>query len=578
MNHRHDAKFVKCAGTLLLLVLTGGRALAAEPGMSVADNSGVLQLWAQETGASSAPELVPAGDGGTRLEWKNGVSLDYYRNSSSGGFLLTPIRDENTNYSVQLQTEAKANWRGDELSWFTFGGSASDDRAVLDHPAMISSLQLGHAGEAYRVALGDVPVNFSTLGANIGLRGVQGERLFSKTMVHAVAGVQSETWEALSDRERRSRYLRNAYAVKIDHALTDTLNVYLTNQGYSDDADSTTAAVTALATSEGRTTTAGLAFQQGRFTVNAEGGVSDWEEDGVQDENDHAWILDAGWQGERIGIQAGHHDLGLYYTSLSGTALSGVEESYGSATWMTNEWLSFNGDLRHTENERALPPGMPPGMPPVNSPYTPNAFKTDSFTLGSNMQLLALPGLSLQVQRSQSDGRNEDGGGNDLDDTAFNLQYSRESWSAGVGFQRSEIENSAAPLEDSESDTWNYFLSRQWVEPVNGTWNVSATVMYSDQRQNLDYGARTSNDNYTLSVSGQHVRWGQLSAMWYDSRVRDPATGQNYDQWGMQIDAQRSLGKYGAIKLYFAKNDSFSENSAIAYKERTLGLQVLSGF
>jgi hypothetical protein len=185
------------SGAWLVVVLgaAAGTAQADNSGYLLAANEQVLQQWAQTSGAA-VPRLVEtkAGDGGTQLEWSGGVSYDYYQNNSRGGFTLTPIRDESSNNTGQVQTEVKSVSSNGATSWFTFGATFSDDRAVLDNPTLINSLQFGHAGETYRVALGDVPVGFSTLGTNTGLRGLFGEGYLGRTLFQAVAGVQSDTW------------------------------------------------------------------------------------------------------------------------------------------------------------------------------------------------------------------------------------------------------------------------------------------------------------------------------------------------------------------------------------------------
>ncbi|MCC7258220.1 MAG: hypothetical protein IT486_07590, partial [Gammaproteobacteria bacterium] len=513
---------------------------------------------------------------GTRLEWTGGVSYDYYQNNSRGGFTLTPIRDESANNTGQVQTEIRSTGGDGAVSWFTFGATFSDDRAVLDHPTLINNMQLGHAGETYRVALGDVPVGFSTLGTNTGLRGLFGEGYLGSTLFQAVLGVQSDTWESIAKEERRTRYLRNSYAFKVEQPFGESFSAYLTTQGYADDEDEATATTTGLAAADGNATTLGFSFRQGGFTLTGEGGASDWEEEGYADESDEAWILDAAWQGERFGLQAGYHDLGLFYTSLSGDALSGVSEAYGNVSWMAASWLSLTGDLRHTENERAeAPPGL---EQPVPVPYTPNAVEADSWTLGADIAVLAVEGLSLQLSHSQSDGENDDGGENDQQDSAASLQFSRGGWSTGLGWQHGDYENAAAAASDSDTDGWNAFVGREWVEPANGTWNVGATLMYADQRQELDTGEHNTNESYQLSLNGQHVRFGQFSAMWYDGRVRDPSTGQDLDQRGIQVEAGRALGRYGSLKFYFSRNDSFDDRADIAYMERTLGVQFMSAF
>jgi hypothetical protein len=558
-------------------MLAAGGALAGNSDYLLAANNEVLQQWAQTSG-TAAPQLVEAADedGGTRLEWTTSVSYDYYQNNSRGGFTLTPIREESSNNTGQVQTEARSTSSDGAVSWLTFGATFSDDRAVLDHPTLINNLQFGHAAERYRVAFGDVPVGFSTLGTNTGLRGLFGEGYLGATLFQAVAGVQSDTWESIASEERRTRYLRNSYAFKVEQPFGESFSTYVTTQGYADDDDEDTAATTGLAPADGNATTLGFNFRQGGFTLSAEGGVSDGEEEGYADESDEAWIVDASWQGERIGLQAGYHDLGLYYTSLSGDALSGVSEAYGNINWMASSWLSLTGDLRHTENERAEPP---PGLePPITVPYSPNAVEADSWTLGANVAILAVDGLNLQFSHAQSDGENDGGSENDQQDSAANLQFNRGGWSTGLGYQRGDYENAAAPGTDSKTEGWNAFVGREWAEPVSGDWSIGTMLMYADQRQELDTGPRNTNESYQLSINGQHVRFGQFSAMWYDGRVRDPSSGQHLDQRGIQLEAGRALGRYGSFKVYYSRNDSFEDRSDIAYMERTLGMQFMSTF
>lgn len=541
-----------------------------------AANEQVLQLWAQASGMA-APELVEGGgsDGGTRLEWKTGVSYDYYQNRSRGGFLLTPVRDESANNTAQLQTEARASGRGG-VSWFTLGASFSDDRAVLDHPTLISNLQMGHAGERYRVALGDVPTGFSTLGTDIGLRGLLAEAYLGSALLQAVAGVQADSWESIARDERRSRYQRNSYGFKLEQPFGESFSAYLSTQAYADDRDEDMLALTGLAPADGDVGTAGFNFRQGSFVLKGEAGSSRWKEKGLNRERDHAWVLDASWQGERLGLQAGYHDLGLYYTSLSGAALSGVSETYANASWLAADWLSLNADVRHTENERAGPP--PGAVLPLPLPYTPNAAKADSWMLGADIAIRAIEGMSLQLSHSGSDGENDGGSRNDQQDSLASLQFSRDGWSSGLGWQRSEVDNDAAAAMDSTIDGWHAFVGREWVEARSASWSLGTTLTLANQRQKLDGGARNSSDSWQFALNGQHVRFGQFSALWYEGRVRDPATGQHLDQRGIQLEAGHALGRHGSVKLYYSRNDSFEDRSDIAYLERTLGLRFMSAF
>ncbi|HSO08041.1 MAG TPA: hypothetical protein VLW45_12425 [Pelomicrobium sp.] len=559
------------SGPLIAAAVTAtmtGVAQAAEPAQ-VASNDEVAQLWAQASGAAP-PAVVQADDGGTRIEWRGGVSYDGYRNTASGGFVNTPMRDGTFN-TVQLQSDLRVIEPTNDVNWFQFGMTGSDDRAVLSNSTLINTLQFGRTGEGYRVAAGDVPVNFSVIGANFGLRGLLGERYFGRTLVQGGAGVISQSWEALGKKNRRLQYTRNAYTGKVQHPLTESLGVYLTMQGYSDSEGSVNPGVTALAPAEGRTTTGGFTYQQGQVTVTGEAGISNWKEQGFQDEDDSAYIVDAAWQGEQLGVRIGHHDIGEYYTSLSGLAMPGVRETYANANWFAASWVSFNGDVRRTRNERAQPTAVA-GVP---VPFTAISVETDSWTVGANVAVPQLQGLSLLASHSQADGENSNGGTNESRNSGAAVQYASDGWSAGVSYQRGEIENSATPFYNGNTDTWSYSLGKFWSDTVAGTWSFGGNVIYGDQRQQLDSGLETKNRNWTVTLTGQHVRWGQINASWYTGRVRDPLTGQEYDQDQYQIDAGRALNERASVKLYYRDTTSFQGNAAIAYEEKQVGLQLI---
>lgn len=577
-DRRRAVRMCRSVWILAGIVAPAATAAGADSGHYVlAGNEQVLQQWAQTSG-TAPPRLVAGGGGGgsTRLEWTGGVSYDFYGSKSRGGFVLTPVRDDGSHNTAQIQTDVRSTGNDGALSWFTIGATFSDDRATIDHPMLINTVQVGHAGDSYRVALGDVPAGFSTLGTNTGLRGLLGEGYLGRTLFQAVAGVQADTWESIANEERRTRYQRNSYAFKVEQPVGEAFAAYATLQGYSDDSDEETAANTGLTPADGNAATLGFRFRQGGFSLSGEGGASHWKEQGQSSESDEAWIIDAAWQGEQLGVQAGYHDLGLFYNSLSGEALSGISEVYGSASWMATDWLSLNGDLRHTENERSIPPTKL-GQP-VSTPYTPNAAKADGWSLGADVSVSAIDGLSLQVSHSQSNGENDGGGANDQSNSAAGVSFSRSGWSTGISLQQGDFENSAAAATDSETDGWSAYLGREWMEAENGSWNFGTTLTYSDQRQELDSGPRNGSESWQVDLSGRHRRFGEFSALWYDGRVRDPSSGQMLDQRGIQFSAGRAIGRYGSIKAYYSRNDSFDDRNDIAYMERTLGVQLLAAF
>lgn len=563
-------------------LVLGLSAASAGAGTQLADNATVLAQFSQASGAP-APQLSPAEEGATKLEWHGGATLDLYSRSASGGATLTPYSGGHF-HRVGLQSDLRSTAREGDVSWMQFALTQSDDPSVvLLGNSQINTLSAGRAGQGYRLAFGDVAVNHSSLGANMPLRGMLAQRYFGQTLVSASAGVIAESWEALADQGRRRMFLKNAYALKAETPLGESTRGHVTVQGYREDGDSVSPAALALVPTTGHSTTAGLNWSEGRFFLQAEGGLSRFGEKGLSGHRDRAFIADGGWQGDKLGLRLGHHDLGRYYASLSGLAGAGIRETYANASWQATAWMSLTGDVRRSENRMAAPPvpPPPPTIPPTPvTPYTPFVGKTDAASLRAQLVFADVPGLGLGLNVGESHGRSSAGGSNRNAHQGANLSYVRPAWNAALGYQNSKLSSSIAGGADGRTGTWSAVYGRNWsdaTEVAPASWMINATVTGSFQRQHLESGATSTMDTYNLIVSGERSGLGRLSAIVGTGRGHD-ATGGDLRQHWYQLDAGRALGERGGIRLYVRGMRSFQDRAAIAYRDKTAGVQLSYAF
>lgn len=557
--------------------------LAAPPAVAgqLADNATVLAQFAQASGAP-APELVAGEDGATQIEWHGGATLDFYSRSASGGALLTPYSGGHF-HRLGLQSDLRGTAREGDVAWMQFALTQSDDPAlILLGNSQINTLSAGRAGQGYRVAFGDVAVNHSSLGANLPLRGLLAQRYFGQTLVSASAGVIAESWEALADSGRRRMFLKNVYALKAETPLGQNLQAYATVQGYREDGDSVGAGALALVPSSGNSGTVGLNWREGRYFLQAEGGLSRYSEKGLDGHRDRALVVDGGWQGDRLGLRLGHHDLGRYYASLSGLAGAGIRETYANASWQAAEWMSLTGDVRRSENQMAAPPVPlpPPTIPPTPiTPYTPFVGRTDAASLRAQFTFAGVPGLSLALNVGESHGKSSAGGSNRNAHQGASLSYVQPVWNASLGYQNAKLSNSIAGT-DSRSETWSLVYGRNWSDATDvapASWTLGATASGSFQRQHLENGTTSTLNTLNLVVTGERSAWGRLSAILGGSRGHDATGGELRQHW-YQLDAGRALGQRGGIRLYVRAMSSFQDRAAIAYRDRTAGVQLSYAF
>lgn len=545
---------------------------SADPEPAPGDNSKALSRWGQLTG-TQPPELVEDANGQTRLVWTANGSVDFYSRATSGGDLLTPYANGNF-YTIRTNGDIR-QLADDSASWLQIDVTGSNDRALQPRAWQMNTLQAGRSGPGYQIALGDVPVSYSTLGANTALRGLSGQQVFGPAALSASAGVIADSWSGLLDRNQRQQLLRNGIAVKGETALAPTTSLFATLLGYQDDADSLPQSLGGVLPAAGRAGTVGFNFSRGLFSLQTEVASSQFREDGGEWRGSGAAIADTTWQWEKVTVRSGYHDIGRNYASLSSAAVPGLREAYVNGNWTATSWAVLTADLRASRNRNAtmqpaasIPPtgGLPfPIVPPIPE-------KTNTATLQANLTVPRVPGLSALLQGSVARGSNADGGRNNLQSYGASLAYQRSGWTWNGGYQQARTFNAAFADSNGATHTWTGSVGRSWTDPT-GVVTLSGTLLGTTQRQALDSGGRYRMDSATLSGAAQHVKWGQLSASYTEGWGYD-ALSNRLRQRAVRLEAQRALGQRGAVKLYAMRGDNFAGVASLAYREQVIGLQI----
>lgn len=540
----------------------------------LAQNDEVIQAWQQAGGM--ATELSRREGGGTVIQWKGGATLDAYHNNVSGGSTVTPYGTGDF-HKLQLQSDLRVAQPNGELTYLQFSATNTDDRSVLSHApgTQIDALQFGYSATDYLLALGDVTADFSSLGSSAGLRGMLVQKQLGDVLFSGIAGVQAESWEQLSKRVDRTQFLRYVYGAKVDSQVGKHTRLFVTAQSYEDDEDSASADATVLAAASAYTTTAGFAYQQDRFSLQGEAGFSHWQESGRDAENDRAFILDTSWSLGTLGLTAGHHDIGRYYSSLSAQAGSGLRETYLNINWLATDEVNLNMDLRHSVNEQVA--ASVTGTPPANTSV--NSAKTDALSSIANITFgPEYVGWSLMLSQSLSRGENTDGTGNRNTGYGSTLSFVDERWNASLGYQFASSHNGGAPSTDSDSRTWQFSLGRNWsnaTEMTPATWLFGLSLGYSRQQQKLDIGGGPTTDSWQLNLNGQNSNWGTLSAAYMRGTTSGQPGGGDLHQESWQIDASYPLGHDNSVNFYLRHNGNTGSVTGADYEEDTAGIQLV---
>jgi hypothetical protein len=530
---------------------------------NLAENLAVLQAWQQATNATQAPQLVSKEGGGTVLEWHGGVAADKYETDASGGRLLTP-QESGSYHRVDAEGKLCATSPTGDVTYALLSLTNTDDPSVLTHSTQINTLQVGRMTQAYEIALGDVNPGFSSLGTDLAMRGLLAKVHAGQTTIAGGAGVVAENWRSLWKSESRTQYQRDACALKLDTPITRSANLFVTAQGYSDREESLSAGTSVLEPASAYATTAGFTFQKNGITLEGEMGASRWEEEGQDSQSDNAVILDAGWRGEKVGLRAGHHDLGPYYASVSAMASPGIEETYLGGDWTPSDWLTLNADLRRSENKQL-------GLTSI-------AQTADSIATDANLNLdRLLQGLSLSLQHYYSAGEYEDGNESTNQNYGASFSYLGECWIGGIAYSYNDVSDDSFPETNSATRTWtgNIGLNvSKYSSAGAATWSANVTLTSVWQEQDLDSGSTTENYNYNLGFSVKRDGWGAVNAGYLWGTMTQTTGGPDLEQDSMYADATYQFKGQNALKFYL-RRDEFSGDPVSSYHERTIGVQLV---
>ena len=566
-------------GRIGLLVIAGAAmpalaAAAPADRVVLADNDTVLAAWQQSAGGAQ-PELVKQDDGGTKIEWHGGVTLDRYTDSVSGGTLLTPMRS-GSYYKADIHSDLRAITPDGDTAFAQFSLTNTNDRSVLSsHDSQINSLVIGRSGQDYDFRFGDTSLDLSRLaGSTGGMRGVQAQRRFGTSTVVSVAdGVLTPSWEELDGAVPRTQYLRHAYAMKLEQGIGDATRLFVTHEGYSDDPNTIDSSNALLTAASASLTTAGFNYQRNNLSVSGEAATSRWQEKGQNAHDSRAYAVDATWSGQSYGLYGGYHDTGVYYASLPGQAAPGIRETFVGGNWSAASWLALNLDLRRSQNRVAN--AMASGSSTLSSTRTDTVSAQQSITFGQR-----LPGLSLGLRQSVSNIKNSDGSSSRTAEYGANVSYSGQRWTSGIGYDLNRIDNALAPQSAGRTQTWTANLGANLEFGGDAStppaWTASMNLTGTLQSYKSGLGTRSNGSSYGLQMHVQRGQWFVLDANYSEAFVSSPlAGGPTVRTRTYSVSAAHPFGAQNAIRFYLNNNGTISGAANQLYSEKQVGAELV---
>jgi len=532
--------------------------------ITLAANDEVLQAWQRlAQNGSGSPTLIEGADSATVIEWHGAASVDSYSNEVVGDSTLTPLQDGHF-YTARVQGDLRETSAAGITSYVQFAAAHSNDRSVQLQNGQLDMFLSGVVGQDYSLAVGDVTTSFSTLGTNTLLRGLYGYKQMGNVVMSASVGSIADSWAAYAGTLPGSRYLSDAYAVKLDFPAGDYGRFFVTTQGYDEDQNSLDPSLQSYTASIASTDTAGFSYQRDAINIRGEYGGSRWREKGASERTDSATVIDAEWRAESGGVRAGYHDIGLYYASLSADVTAGIAESYLAGDWAPITWLGLSADLRQTRDDKAYYPG--------------DVRDTDALSFTGNFNLNdLLAGLQFVMQYSHSAGKTVDDSDQDIDSNGATLAYSSAYWGVQIGHSYQRTDSVATPDAGSKATSWNGSVNVNLNRDPNtsGIWGADVTLSASSQSQKLDDGSTTDSSNVDVTLNAQRVGWGTLALTVGEGRTAQADGGPELKQQRVQLDAAYPLSERSAIKAYLRDNSNDGD-PASHYSEHTIGVQLSS--
>lgn len=542
--------------------------------MRAVPNDQVIQSWQQSNLGGAVPALARDEDGSTRLDWRAGVTLDVYNNDiqSSGGAVNTPLRP-GTFFKNSFTSDLRAIHPDNSVDHFQVGVNNSDDRAVLSqNPYQITNLQVGRTGESYRVALGDIAPNFSSLSSALGVRGLYGQRQFGDITVLGFSGQVAENWEVLSSTVPSNQYLRDVHGIKLEKAFGTSLRTYVTAQAFTEREAPIMAQSSMAPLGASHSMSAGFQFQQDQFSLTGETAGSSFEDDGTSNRQGHAMVVDANWRGASVGLRAGYHHIDSEFTSLSLAAQPGVHEAYVGVDWMAASWVTLTTDMRKSKNST------------LATAFSDSTFvDTDALTVRANINFgPEHPGWGMALQNVASQSTDAADQVSRRSDFLTTLTYITPEFNAGLGLGQGKITSEVFPSNDSATENWSLNAGRTFsnaMPDMAPTWSAGVNFFATSQSQRLLVeGGVSNNTNYTLALSGQLVGWGSVNLLFSGGETTQPSGAPALRVRGVQLDAVFPMKAQNTFKVYVRNTQRNIDDPVLFAQENVFGFQLVYNF
>lgn len=533
-------------------------------------NDAVVQEWSKNNAGASSPSLTQQEDGGTKIEWHGGISVDNYTNDIASQNSFGSSLNQGNHTLAQLQSDLRNTTQSGDVNYFQLSATSTNDRAVLSqYPRQINSVQVGRAGAGYILSVGDVAPNFSSLGSALGVRGLIGQRQVGQVAISAYAGVVAPSWEYIESRVPRTQLMKEVQGAKVEYSFTEKLKAYVTGQHGMDKADSADIAV--LAPTKIHSGSIGFQYLDNDYQLTGETALSHFQQEGEQSRNGHATIVDGAWRGQTVSLRGGYHDLNAKYISLSQAAQPGIREGYAGADWVLASWISLGVDLRNSKNFTLATLFNPSQM-----------TDTDSGSVRANINFGANhPNWSMSVQESVSNSRDPRNQRSYREQSTINLNYAQEKWNAAIAYGLAKEQSEANPRMDSHTDNWQASVGRLFnnQDAISmATWSINTNLSASLQNQHLSDGLETKAFLSSFNISAQRNDWGLLNVMLGNGFNTRPLGQSTLRMTTLQIDGSRQLGTRGNIKLYAREVRRNMNDAALFADERITGVQLSYAF
>ena len=572
---------------------------ASPPATNDAD---VIKQFAQAT-LLPAPQVTTTA-AGAEITWNNTLDLGVYQNKSAGGTVLTPNVGGALNKTL-FGTDYKRVAPGDETTWAQADFTRSNDTAVQKHPFLVNKVQVGYSLPGVSAVVGDIALAHSALGAQIPLRGAQGQKTWGPVVFSGAAGLFADDWRTTLSSNFRQSYPREAYAFRVGSApdafaeAIKGFEVFATVQRFSDLAKISALVLTPPPTAKGMSATVGAAYRRDVWVATLEWGQSRFEQVTQTPQSDRALLFDIGWQGDPVSVRTGYHDIGSAYTTL-GTVSAGTRETYANLGWKINAQLTAGLDARVSRYTPNVSPALTSPLPVVIAPQAlivdpfapltpiialPPKVVTDSKSANATLSYnpawltgfsnnLSLGRATTQQLSSTDHTKN--------DNVSATTAYTVDGWTGSVNVTATKNDAIGANPSIAKTRGGTLTLGRSINDAPSGrgvNWSLGYTKQWQDNGATASAPAAAGWNNRLNGTFG--VSWqdkGSINLAAFLGHLKDPVSGAIGKQQGWQSDATWQFAKKWSFKLYIRDSKNWQALMPQAYTDRSIGASLVGTF